>query len=462
MKQAVVILHGMGEQIPMQTLNSFVDTVWTRDRSLVDKDRPDPDTGGKRTGNVSWAKPDTRNTSAELRRVTTEQDDAGNYTDFYEYYWAHMMQGNTWEHVKAWIMDLLFRRPPERVRHAWIVLWVLTLIVGGVTLWGLWPRPAPAPWVVFVSALFGIAATGFVSNVLVKRFGDVARYVKAWPANVARRKEIRETGVKLLKDLTECGDYDRIIVVAHSLGTIVAYDMLTQLFAQYNSDIGRDTGPQPQRHRLEDMIRAARDGGTLDLDAYQAQQAKVLEEARALGFKWCISDFVTLGAPLTHAEFLVADSRADLRAKQARRRLPTCPPVLEFDGTTKLHHFTYSNARGRKPEDRRVPHHAALFAYTRWTNLYAPEKAIVTGDLIAGPVGEVFGLEHEGRVIQGVRDIAVLPRLAADGSVAKGHRRSGFAHNNYWAMDKGTETDEVAVPWHIEQLRKALGLLQKR
>lgn len=30
MKQAVVILHGMGEQIPMETLNGFVKKVWDR------------------------------------------------------------------------------------------------------------------------------------------------------------------------------------------------------------------------------------------------------------------------------------------------------------------------------------------------------------------------------------------------------------------------------------------------
>jgi hypothetical protein len=99
MKQAIVILHGMGEQIPMTTLNSFVKAVWTTDGTLVDGQKPDPNTGKKRSGNVSWEKPDDRNSSTELRRITTERDNAGNYTDFYEYYWAHMMQGTTWEHV---------------------------------------------------------------------------------------------------------------------------------------------------------------------------------------------------------------------------------------------------------------------------------------------------------------------------------------------------------------------------
>lgn len=462
MKQAIVILHGMGEQIPMATLNAFVKAVWTTDETLVDGHKPDPNTGQARRGNVSWAKPDDRNSSTELRRITTERDNAGNYTDFYEYYWAHLMQGTTWEHVSTWIRDLLLRNPatrvPKRVFHAWVVLWIIALAVIGFTLWGLWPKAeAPRPWVAWVSALLGMAVSAFVSTVLIKRFGDVARYVKALPPNVAKRHMIRQSGVDLLARLVDSKDYDRIVVVAHSLGTIVAYDILSQLYPRYNAQGG--DGPQPERDRLEQMVREGLASGHLDIDAYQDQQARALAEARAQGSPWIISDFVTLGAPLTHAEFLVAESREDLRARQRGRLLPTCPPTLEYDGTTKMGHFTYSNARDRKPRDRRTPHHAALFAFTRWTNLYSDEKAILTGDLISGPLGDAFGLAGEDAVISGIRDIGVLPALDAEGHVVAGHRRSFFSHNNYWALDKGTETDAVTVPHHIAELRRALRIL---
>lgn len=468
MKQAVVILHGMGEQIPMQTLNSFVNSVWTTDATLIDPHKPNPNTGGARKGNVSWAKPDSRNSSTELRRITTERDSAGNYTDFYEYYWAHMMEGTTWEHVQTWIKDLLFRNPrtqvPKQVFHAWVVLWILALVIVGLTLWGVWPKEQePKPLLAVLSAVLGVVASGVISTVMLKRFGDVARYVKALPPNVAKRHVIRQTGVDLLDRLITSGDYDRIVVVAHSLGTIVAYDILAMLFAQHNRALD-DGKPgdmaQPERHALEEMLRQAAGGNGLDLDAYQAQQAKALAEAKGQGATWIISDFVTLGAPLTHAEFLTAESHEDLRARQEARLLPTCPPVLEYDATTKLRHFSYAGHKDRKPEDRRVPHHAALFAYTRWTNLYSPEKAILTGDLISGPVGEVFGLEMDGRTLQGVRDIAVLPKLDGQGGVAAGHQRSFFSHNNYWTMDKGTETGQVEVPHHIAELRRALQILQ--
>lgn len=470
MKQAIVIMHGMGEQVPMSTLHSFVNSVWTTDKNLVDPGKPDPNTGGPRQENVSWAKPDARNNSTELRRVTTEKDASGNYTDFYEYYWAHMMQGNTWEHFKTWIWDLLLRNPfkrvPARVFHAWAVLWLIALIVIVTTLYGFWPKAAsPKPWVSFVLSLMGLGLAAFVSNVLIKRFGDVARYVKAWPPNVAKRHAIRQAGVDLLKKLIDSKDskgneeYDRIVVVAHSLGTIVAYDILTMVFGHYNKDF-ESTQTQPERDKLEQMIRDARRSGRLEIDGFQKQQAAALSEAREHGTPWKVTDFITLGSPLTHAEFLLAESLDDLRMRQNQRNLPTCPPVLEYDGTTKLDHFTYSGKSDRKPVDPRIPHHAAPFGYTRWTNLYSPEKCIVKGDLISGPVGEAFGSKQETGVIQGIRDIAVLPRLDEQGQVAPGHRRSGFSHNNYWNMGKGTETDPVEVPHHIEELRSALGILR--
>ena len=41
--------------------------------------------------------------------------------------------------------------------------------------------------------------------------------------------------------------------------------------------------------------------------------------------RWLVSDLVTFGSPLTHAEFLIAADHADLEA-----RLPQSPPYREF------------------------------------------------------------------------------------------------------------------------------------
>ena len=477
MKQAVVVIHGMGEQIPMQTIMGFTEAVWATDSDLVDPARPDSATGGRRERNAIWYKPDARNRSYELRRLTTESLAGRGSTDFYEFYWAHLMHGTAWEHFQAWLSDLLWRSPrrvPRGLGAAWTLLWLLTIAAAAAAILALIPVEGKGwAW----SVLTGIAtlAVGwFVNTFLLKYFGDVARYVKAAPTNVARRQEIREKGVELLETLmgiapggtVKKSDYDRVVVVAHSLGTIIAYDILAYCFARLNTRM-TPLEDQPERAKLEEMVRAAAglpDASgkpkplvELDIDTFQGQQASCLTELNAQGSSWIISDFVTLGSPLAHAEVLLAYDKADLRKAQERRVLPTCPPTLEYDDTTKLRHFSYRTTKGVAAP--RLPHHAALFAYTRWTNLYSPHQTIMWGDIISGPVGPQFSLDVEGRELSGIRDIAVLPeRERADGGrPVPGARVPFFSHTKYWMFPTGWKPG-ASIPHHIATLRRALNL----
>ena len=129
--QAVVVIHGMGEQIPMDTIKDFVDAVWQKDNVITANGLPD--------STEVWSKPDSRTGSLELRRITTRESmargpefPAGVRTDFYELYWADLTAGATWGSMKAWVRGLLFRplsRVPPDVRLAWLVLWLGSLIV---------------------------------------------------------------------------------------------------------------------------------------------------------------------------------------------------------------------------------------------------------------------------------------------------------------------------------------------
>ncbi|RVJ72545.1 hypothetical protein [Sinorhizobium medicae] len=499
MKQAVVVIHGMGEQVPMQTLQDFVEAVWVTDDGLIRRSRPDSATGGPRQNNAVWYKPDRRNRSFELRRMTTESLDGGREaTDFYEFYWAHLMHGTTWEHFKTWLLDLLLRSPrrvPPRVRSAWIALWCVTvLILAGILVAGILPtmygerlKKACAPeaffcwWTLLPSMVVGgstLAFGTFVNVYLLKYFGDVARYVRADPVNVARRQDIREKGVELLETLmglrSDIGGvavkYDRVVVVAHSLGTIVAYDVLSHCFARLNTRNNLRTHPPQQPHRveMEAMIRKAtgmEEEGSApvwDIDAFQRLQALCRKEINAQDNPWIVSDFITLGSPLSHAEFLLAFDKAELRKAQERRILPTCPPNLEYDGKTKLRHFTYrmSDRDGdddHDPEGPRLPHHAALFAYTRWTNLYSPHEKLLWGDLISGAVGPQFNLEVNGREISGIRDLRVLPERTPEGQTVGGARVPFFSHTKYWQLPGTLKENEQPVH-HIRMLREALNL----
>ena len=76
--------------------------------------------------------------------------------------------------------------------------------------------------------------------------GDAARYFRASPGNVLVRREIRKQAVDTLDTLHNWGTYDRIIVVAHSLGTVVAYDMLRAYFSRVNNSLPDGSLLQPE------------------------------------------------------------------------------------------------------------------------------------------------------------------------------------------------------------------------
>jgi hypothetical protein len=62
-KQAVVLIHGIGEQRPMETLRNFVRSVWIEGDQLK---HPYATPG-------LWSKPDDVSESFELRRLTTSK-----------------------------------------------------------------------------------------------------------------------------------------------------------------------------------------------------------------------------------------------------------------------------------------------------------------------------------------------------------------------------------------------------
>jgi hypothetical protein len=167
------------------------------------------------------------------------------------------------------------------------------------------------------------------------------------------------------------------------------------------------------------------------------------KELNQTGNPWIVSDFITLGSPLTHAEFPLVRDRAGLTEAKSQRILPTCPPALEYDGTTKERHFTYRSPEVRglgKDKDLgspRVPHHAALFAYTRWSNVYSPHSLIAWGDIISGPLADAMGMEPSGRTISGIVDRPVMPTFVSAGVLHPKEDRPFFTHTKYWTGTAG-------------------------
>ncbi|WP_342723930.1 hypothetical protein AAFG07_33295 [Bradyrhizobium sp. B097] len=312
------------------------------------------------------------------------------------------------------------------------------------------------PWSIFsfwstIAAFYLIALYLVLYAVFLQPYlGDAARYFRNSPGNVAVRREIRRQAVRTLQDLHVSGKYDRIIVVAHSLGTVVAYDMLRSYYSRI-----KDALPDPALlgKELDDIDHgglpkfAARASGRelvrrisrIVADTTEKSSSDKIESGDSKMRAWLVTDFVTLGSPLTHAPYLMCRGkneeqlRIDFDRRVADREFPTCPPRL-LDGDCRL---TFANPN----TGRRQFHHGGLFALTRWTNLYFPASQLLWGDGIGGELGALFG-DTSG---SNIADVPVYTN--------KMQHDTFFAHVRYWD-DLGSKNP----PPHIEALRNAIDL----
>lgn len=73
---------------------------------------------------------------------------------------------------------------------------------------------------------------------LADSFGDVALYTGADEKSkyFHVRKNILDGAIQKTKFLIENDDYDDIILISHSLGTVIAYDALARLNKMMNAD----------------------------------------------------------------------------------------------------------------------------------------------------------------------------------------------------------------------------------
>jgi hypothetical protein len=413
-KQAVVVIHGIGEQRPMQTLRAFV--------------------SGVLPGVAIISRPDTFSGSYELRRLTAEHG-TRHRTDFFELYWADKVHGTTVAHLVQWARALLLRWPwrvPPHLRGLWGMTWAFLLFAGlGAGLFfarGALPFDQLRYWSLLIPVLLGIP-----QGILIYYLGDAARYLSPIPRNVGVRKAIRDTGIDLLRRLHAAEAYDRIIVVGHSLGSVIAYDILRCYWAEIHAVF---TNPARQRQSrlqaFEDLL-VRNETGAPDSAQYRAHQRAVWTELRRHGHAWKVSDLVTLGSPLAHAAILLADDQRDLWQRFRDRELPTNPPQLDYDATLSFAvEPAVTNARGELVTPR-APHHAASFCCTRWTNLFFPARLGLFGDVVGGPLQPVFG--------DGIRDLPLT-----EGTL---WRHTLLSHTRYWrsrgaAVLPGTPTVRLA------------------
>ncbi len=449
MRQAVVIIHGMGEQKPMSTLRGFVDSLTKHEANEKIKNGEI-----KAYEKNYWSKPDKMSESFELRRLVLAGKGKRPTTDFFEYYWAFNMRGTSMGHIIPWFKTLLFKWPwnvPSRLFLVWLLSWILTIgIAAGFFLFFSNNEGNPFGTdlkgkvisFAFTTILIGLQKT------LIGSIGDAARYLTPDPANISERHTIRKNGIDLLRKLHEPDEngeqkYDRIIIVGHSLGSVIAYDMITHLWPQYNTIY--NSGKIVEKEYMEDVKEAAENLGKAVKEnkgieelnklkiIFQEKQKALGKAMREAGNPWLVTDFVTMGSPLAHGAFLLSRDKEDFDDRKGDRELLTCPPVLDDNG--KYYYFNLN-------ERRYYLHHAAAFAPTVWTNIYFP------GDFIGGPLSDSMGI--------GVKDVKVFYSGFFNKIIC---HFSPLTHVAYW-RDKADldKMDKYKTREAIKQLFDAVGL----
>ncbi len=369
--------------------------------------------------------------------------------------------------VSGNVRDLLLQAQAGKVDLHLVasLVWLgvtLLLGVGGALLYALWRRAH--------------------DSFLVPVMADSARMFRSSPDNIPNRDRIRRRGMLLLEALHESDRrYDRIVIAAHSLGTFVAFGLLAHywgsVFKQVNhahsrrereaveraaATLRRDRSEATMRgwraavraygRALADVRSVPAEGrASWRLADYVSESLLVRKiwrrlndprrlvtdhpnERRARQSFWRISDFITLGSPLTYAQLLMAESRGHFEQELAQRRWPESPPQSQDPPSGSFVH-------------QGEPHHAALFAATLWTNIYFQSSGLLKGDIVGGPIAK----DPPDGLGPGILDICVKP--------ARHH--PDFAHNEYWRRPPRIDEDEPSTPRNIEALRAALNFFDR-
>ena len=298
-RQAVVIVHGMGEQRPLDMLNRFIDSAI-------------PGTSKPVTGKpIFYSRPDRVSESYESRSYLAPETDSYAQTEFFEYHWAHLMLGNKFSDMWSTFRRMMLQLPwlvPSGLRGIWGIFWV-------ITAWAVWHflnagisfGEISVNKVVSAIVGGGLTATvltwlltNFLPGKISSSFVDVVRYLDTSPRSYGVRKAIRKGMVEFLQSLHDTGQYQRIIVVAHSLGAYIAYDGISYLWTWMNQQNCAEQNGEMDRvilQKLETEAKALLKKTKTDPKDFRAEQRKLWQEMRKQGNPWLITDFVTVGTP---------------------------------------------------------------------------------------------------------------------------------------------------------------------
>jgi hypothetical protein len=235
---AILVIHGIGEQAPFQTLESFAGKFWDELKSYY------PKLAGHGINKVKARDKWTQNYISLNTGVEYPST-----VDIYEYYWAYKPQGKVkFNEVVEWLVKTslgagkfykqYFKDHPEKLKEykeaapnmfngdefvkygylkyiGWAIR-ILSWLVSFMPTNLKWLISPPLKW-------FEQKAIDYLGDVVVYTTTDMKS------PYFATRSEILYGAVEEIKTLMLDERYDKIVIVGHSLGSVIAYDALNRI-----------------------------------------------------------------------------------------------------------------------------------------------------------------------------------------------------------------------------------------
>ena len=276
-RTAFLIIHGIGEQNPFETLDAFVRGFYkvlekkNNGKNIAIEHRIKHRTGDDK---IEWV---------ENFISLVKEDRTKCPIDFYEYYWAHRMEREiTFQELVDWLIktsdgakkfyhenaqivkeyegkkDDAFKGGEFKnywyLKHLGLFLRFLT-ILPSVILKIVPKIPYIGSILEFIRPVIKVLFSK-VTKTFVEYMGDVAIYtttdVKSKHYNI--RKLILYDSFKQVEALIKDKDIENIIIVGHSLGSVIAYDTINRINYLINS-INEETDKEAINMDLANKIK---------------------------------------------------------------------------------------------------------------------------------------------------------------------------------------------------------------
>ena len=240
-RTAIVIIHGIGQQSPFETLDPFVQSFW----NVLETQHP----GRTVTGSHRVAKRD--DWVENYVSLSLEGSDIS--LDFYEYYWAYQMEREiSFPEIVEWLV-----RTSEGARDFYDDNRALAAKYEGqgpfsdgrfAERWYLKQFGWPLRIVSLLYPLVDLSAIPVIGKlvhalstkaggVIVDYIGDIAIYTTTdeKSKHYAVRRRILDALVGQLKLLLPA--YDSVVLAGHSLGSVIAFDALNRVNVHMNAGL---------------------------------------------------------------------------------------------------------------------------------------------------------------------------------------------------------------------------------